>query len=78
VPAVAKETQVLQSSQDFMTDESAHSKRKQCRCCGLAMQFVDANFLLRVSTMNWNISLPFCPACDREILRELSQAENIN
>jgi hypothetical protein len=42
------------------------------------MQFVDANFLLRVSTMNWNVSLPFCPVCDREILKEFSQAETIN
>ena len=34
------------------------------------MQFVDAHFLL----MNWNLSLPFCPVCDREILDDLPPA----
>jgi hypothetical protein len=35
------------------------------------MQFVDAHFLLRSTAMNWNVSLPFCPVCDREILNDL-------
>jgi hypothetical protein len=78
VPAVAKKTQVRQSTKDFVTEEFTHSKRKQCRRCGLAMQFVDANFLLRGGAMNWNVSLPSCPVCGREILRDLSQAQTIH
>lgn len=42
------------------------------------MRFVEANFLLRDSEMSWNVSLPFCPVCDREILKDMSQAETIH
>jgi hypothetical protein len=78
VEAVPTKAQVLQSIKDFLTDESTHSKPRQCRLCGLAMRFVEANFLLRDSEMSWNVSLPFCPVCDREILKDMSQAETIH
>ena len=42
------------------------------------MQIMDAFFLLRDSAMNWNISLPVGPACDREILRDGAQVETIH
>jgi len=78
VEAVPTKAQILQSIKDFLTEESTHLKPRQCRLCGLAMQFVDANFLLRGSAMNWNVSLPFCPVCDRKILKDMSQAETIH
>ena len=76
--AVPTKAQVLQSIKDFLTEESTHSKPRQCWRCGLSMQFVDANFLLRDSAMSWNVSLPFCPVCDWEILKDMSQAETIH
>ena len=42
------------------------------------MQFVDATFALPGSAMSWKVSLPFCPECDREILRDVAQAETIH
>ncbi len=42
------------------------------------MQFIDANFLLRGTGMNWHVSLPFCPVCDPEVLRDVPRAETIH
>lgn len=76
--AAPTKAQIRQSIKDFLTEQSSHSKPKLCRCCGLSMQFLPANFQLRGSVTYWTVSLPFCPACDREMLREASQAETIH
>ena len=65
--------EMLQSIKDFLDAESSSPKPRQCRRCGTSMQFVDAHFLL----MNWKVSLPFCPVCDREILDDLPRPETI-
>jgi len=77
VEAVPSKAQILQSIKDFL-DESSLAKPRQCRHCGLAMQFIDANFLLRGTGMNWHVSLPFCPVCDPEVLRDVPRAETIH
>ncbi len=69
--------QILQSIKDFL-DESSPAKPRQCRHCGDAMRFIDSNFLLRGTTLNWNVSLPFCGNCDREILENLPRPETIH
>jgi hypothetical protein len=65
--APPSKAEILQSIKDFLEAESLFPKPRQCRRCGTSMQFVDAHFLL----MNWNVSLPFCPVCDWEILDDL-------
>jgi hypothetical protein len=42
------------------------------------MQFVQTHFLLRGTTMNWNVPLPFCPVCDTEIVQDLPSTETIH
>jgi hypothetical protein len=69
--APPSKAEILQSIEDFLEAESSPPKPRQCRRCGTSMQFVDAHFLLRSTAMNWNVSLPFCPVCDREILNDL-------
>jgi hypothetical protein len=78
VEAFPTKAQILQSIKDFLTAESTHSKPRRCQRCGLSMQFVDASFALPGSATNWKVSLPFCPECDREILRDVAQAETIH
>jgi len=69
--------QILQSIKDFL-DESSPATLRQCRHCGAAMRFIDSNFLLRGTTLNWNVSLPFCANCDRELLENLPHPETIH
>ncbi len=42
------------------------------------MQAVDVDFLLSGTDMSWQVSLPFCPLCDRTILESLTRAEKIH
>jgi hypothetical protein len=78
VEAVPTKAQVLQSIKDFLTAEFTHSKPRHCQRCGLSIQFVDASFALPGSAMSWKVSLPFCPVCDWEILKDVPQAETIH
>ncbi len=75
---VPTKAQVLQSIKYFLTEESTRTRPRQCRSCGLAMRLAEADFLLCGSAATWSISLPFCPACNREILRDVAQAETIH
>jgi hypothetical protein len=76
--AALSKAQILQSIKDFLERESSPAKPRQCCRCGTSMQFVDAYFLLRGTAKNWNISLPVCPMCDREILENLPRPETIH
>lgn len=76
--AFPSKAQILQSIKDFLDAEASHPKLRQCRYCGSAMEFVQANFLLGGTGMNWNVSLPVCPVCDGATLRDLPRAETIH
>jgi formate dehydrogenase maturation protein FdhE len=70
--------QLLQSIENFLKKEVSSAEAQQCRLCGASMQFVDAHFVLTGSGMARKVSLPFCPVCDREILKELPRPETIH
>jgi hypothetical protein len=77
VEAIPSKAQILQSIKDFLT-ESSIAKPRECWRCGTSLRFVDTNFLLTGTAMNWNVPLPFCPVCDREILEDLPHSETIH
>jgi len=77
VEAVPPKAQILQSIKDFL-DESTTAKPRQCWRCGTSLHFIDTHFLLRGTAINWNVPLPFCPACDREILEDLPGRETVH
>jgi hypothetical protein len=77
VEAIPSKAQILQSIKDFLTESSIAKPRECCRC-GTSLRFVDTNFLLTGTAMNWNVPLPFCPVCDREILEDLPHSETIH
>jgi len=77
VEAVPSKAQILQSIKDFLA-ESSTAKPRQCQHCGTALHFIDTHFRLRGTAINWNVPLPFCPACDPEILEDLPGPETIH
>lgn len=70
-------TQLLQFIIDLL-EEFPPPKPRRCQGCGSAMQFASAHFLLSGTAMNWNVSLPFCPLCDREKIQEIAFPETIH
>jgi hypothetical protein len=42
------------------------------------MLFVGAHFLLNGTTLRRDVSLPVCPVCEREILKNLPRPETIH
>ena len=75
--AVPPKAQILQSIKDFL-DESTTAKPRQCWRCGTSLRFIDTHFLLQGTAINWNVPLPFCPACDRKILEDLPGSETMH
>jgi hypothetical protein len=78
VEAAPSKAHILRSIEKFSERESLPPKPRQCLCCGSSMQFVDAHFLLSGTAMNWNVLLPFCAVCDREISEDLPTPEIIH
>jgi len=58
--------------------EHRYSAQKQCRNCDAPMQFLDGNFQFRGLGSKWRVTVPFCPACDMEVLRYLRSYQNIH
>ncbi len=75
--ALPSKAQILQSIKDFLT-ESSIAKPRECWRCGTSLRFVDTSFQLTGTAMNWNVPLPFCPVCDREIVEGLPHPETIH
>jgi hypothetical protein len=63
--------QILQSIKETLERLPYPPKPQHCIRCGTSMQFVSTHFLLRGTAMNWNVPLPFCPLCDKEILLDI-------
>jgi len=54
------------------------SAQKHCRNCESPMQFLDGNFRFRGLGSKWRVTVPFCPACDMEVLRYLRSYQVIH
>ena len=76
--AVPSKAQILQSLKDFLKEKSLPPKAEECQHCGRVMKFFEAHLALRGTLLQWSVSLPFCPACDRGILKDLPVAETIH
>jgi hypothetical protein len=42
------------------------------------MQAVDVDFLVSGTEINWKVSLPFCPVCDKAVLDDMHRPETIH
>jgi hypothetical protein len=63
---------------DFLRQSSAgQSKPRYCNACGETMQYLNAYFWLDGSNVASLIPLPFCPACDPDLLTSLRRKRGI-
>jgi len=69
---------VLQSIQDFFHSECSRRHGQKCNYCQSALQFLDGCFSLFGTDIEWRISIPYCPSCDGEIVRESCRFATIN
>lgn len=53
-----------------------YQKKQNCMRCRRPMQFLEGRFQLCGSNVSWKASLPFCGACDTEILKCLQQHQS--
>jgi hypothetical protein len=70
--------QILQSIKQFLEDGFPPATPRQCRRCGSSMQAVDVDFLVSGTEINWKVSLPFCPVCDKAVLDDMHRPETIH
>ncbi len=70
-------TQLLQSIIDLL-EEFPAQKPRRCEGCGYSLKFVSVHFHLSGTGMNWNVSLPFCPVCDRDNVEHMPFRETIH
>jgi hypothetical protein len=62
----------LESIQRFLKQNSTSShQKKYCRECGREMQYLDAHFWVEGSDIASVVPLPFCPACEPDVLTSL-------
>jgi hypothetical protein len=60
---------ILQSISEFFTAARNQQKKQECDRCQSPRQFMDGYFWLYGTNVHWKMSVPFCPICDREILK---------
>ena len=62
---------------DFLKQNSARPSR-QCGKCGEPMQYMDAHFWLDGTDVASIIPLPFCPACEHDVLTTLRRRRGMD
>lgn len=62
--------QIISLIQTFLT---ANSGEKLCNSCSSALQHIDALFWSNGTNNQWKVSIPFCPRCEPELLRDSVQ-----
>jgi hypothetical protein len=60
----------LQSMLDFLV-RGPSSAKQICDQCHSPMKFLDGHFWFYGTSRKWNLSLPFCPACEAEALESI-------
>lgn len=70
--------QILQSIKNLLEKVPSPARPQSCGRCGSAIHFINTHFLLHSTATRWNVPLPFCPVCDREILENLPCRETIH
>jgi hypothetical protein len=69
---------ILQSISDFFALEGSRQKQQNCQCCHSALRFLEGNFSLYGTGLEWKIPIPYCPNCNGEIVRESCQFATIH
>jgi hypothetical protein len=65
--AAKSEPRILKSLNAFFALESARHMPRNCAHCKSPTEFLVGQFWLYGTEKTWQVSVPFCPACDAEI-----------
>jgi hypothetical protein len=65
--AVKPEPEILKSLNAFFALENTRHMPRNCAHCKSPTEFLVGQFWLYGTEKTWQVSLPFCPACDGEI-----------
>lgn len=68
----------IHAVRDFLKQNSAQPQfQRQCGTCGKPMQYMDAYFWLDGTDVASLVPLPFCPACEHDVLTSLRRKRGI-
>ncbi len=67
----AKRRAAIAAVKEFLTQSAGGEHLRQCKACGASMEYLDAYFWLDGTNVASLVPLPFCPACDPDILTSL-------
>jgi hypothetical protein len=68
--------EIVQHMIEFFSARLPYQKEQNCERCRGPMQILDSRFQLCGSDVGWRALLPFCGACDAEILKCLQQHQS--
>lgn len=67
-----KKQAAVDAIRSFLSDhQSGAEEIRYCKACGETMQYLDAHFWLDGTNVASLVPLPFCPACDPDVLTSL-------
>lgn len=69
--------EIVQHMIEFFSARLPYQTEQNCKRCRAPLQFLDSHFQLCGSDVGWRASLPFCGACDAEILERLQQSKSV-
>ena len=68
----AKRHAAIAAVRDFLSQNAEEVQRlRHCKACGATMEYIDAYFWLDGTDVASLVPLPFCPACDPDVLTSL-------
>ena len=77
-PRHADKQEVVDAIRKFLEqNSSSHPQPRQCGECGSSMQYLDAYFWLDGTDVASKIPLPFCPACQPDVLTSLRRKRGL-
>jgi hypothetical protein len=67
----------LQSIIDFLAQGPSSAKQVCCDRCHSPMKFLDGHLWIYGTSRKWNLSVPFCPACEGGALESFCRSQII-
>ena len=69
--AEAKRHAAIAAVKEFLTQSAGDEQLRHCKACGATVEHLDAYFWLDGTNDASLVQLPFCPACDPDVLTSL-------
>jgi hypothetical protein len=60
-----RQSEIFQLVEEFLKNRFSNQK---CDRCSTPMQYLNGQFWLYKTVLKWDMSLPFCPSCDIDMV----------